>query len=280
MKVDYLWVWRFAAWLATRRPVPIRYSLGNIDEVRFSFVHFSVFFPEAQELHFLVAFPSSKESLYGHYVSRKNDLVWDIDEKSWLTATSALPFSKLSHANVEIEEIHGPISVTHKSLFLFCLSRVLFLSRLKLLRLRLSLQKFNRDFRFSVERMSLLADIVDIQRKRGADTSRRRSIRDEFSANSLYTEKYSLFAWQRNDLQKNLDELRFILDSLVESGDLIRTQSGYRLTGQSLKTLSNYEEDNRRNRASKRSNSVTIFFSFAIALATVVQAWVAVSNHF
>ena len=65
--------------------------------------------------------------------------------------------------------------------------------------------------------------------------------------------------------------LELILKSLIETGDIEKTESGYVVTGKSLTTIAQYEEENRRNKTQTRLNVILVFLTAIIAFATVFQ---------
>lgn len=64
---------------------------------------------------------------------------------------------------------------------------------------------------------------------------------------------------------------RFVLDSLVESGELKRIEHGYQITPKALATLSSYEEDERRHRSQIRTQIVLAFLTAALVVIGIAQ---------
>ena len=88
----------------------------------------------------------------------------------------------------------------------------------------------------------------------------------------LMTELYSI-RWyshpQGGDMRRRLE---FYLDSLVETGELRCINHMYSVTGQGVRALEEYEEQERKHAEGVRLQARALWVAVAIALLTVVQA--------
>ena len=66
--------------------------------------------------------------------------------------------------------------------------------------------------------------------------------------------------------------LELLLESLVESGDVIKTNPNelYKATGKALSTIAHYEEENRRHRQQMRMNFLMVILTTVIAISSVI----------
>jgi len=80
-----------------------------------------------------------------------------------------------------------------------------------------------------------------------------------------------VFAHPKHD--KELKRFRFILDSLVEGGELSQNNGRYELKGRALSTIADYEEAERRHSDSVRQNRRLVWLTLLIAVATLLQAY-------
>lgn len=88
----------------------------------------------------------------------------------------------------------------------------------------------------------------------------------------LMTELYSL-RWLRHpdaDLQRQ--RLTFYLDSLVDTGELKKVNGEYHLTGEALKAIEVYEEQERKHTESVKEQRRMAWLTVAIVLLTAIQA--------
>lgn len=68
-------------------------------------------------------------------------------------------------------------------------------------------------------------------------------------------------------------ELELYLESLVASGDLVKTKGYlYEATGSAIQTIERYEEEEARHVENVRMQRFTVALTFAIAILTVIQA--------
>lgn len=88
----------------------------------------------------------------------------------------------------------------------------------------------------------------------------------------LMTELYSLRWVMHPERDPQQRRLRFYLDSLVDTGELKKVNGDYELTGEALKAIEIYEEQERKHTASVKEQRRMAWLTFAIVLLTAIQA--------
>lgn len=88
----------------------------------------------------------------------------------------------------------------------------------------------------------------------------------------LMTELYSLRWVLHPERDPQQRRLRFYLDSLVDTGELKKVNGDYNLTGEALKAIELYEEQERKHTAGVKEQRRMAWLTLAIVLLTAVQA--------
>lgn len=88
----------------------------------------------------------------------------------------------------------------------------------------------------------------------------------------LMTELYSLRWVLHPEGEDQEYKLGLYLESLVSSGDLVKTGSEFVVASHAILTLEKYEEEERRHRDNLRLQKGMIFLTLLIALLALIQA--------
>jgi len=132
---------------------------------------------------------------------------------------------------------------------------------------------FNSTTPARTKRMDALRDIYDLTLQSGNDffVSRESTI----SSVDLLHKKYGHRIWDHPLQKSRLRELTMVLDSLVETKDLNKKDLGYAMAPTGLKTMSDFEESERKQRTSEIQTWLMIILTLVVAAATVIQAFAA-----
>lgn len=122
---------------------------------------------------------------------------------------------------------------------------------------------FNKKKLITKKRLELLHIIVDIR----LDTGQR-----VFNITDLMTRLYSLRWAIHPSADDQMNRLEYYLESLVSSGELKNENLGYALTGKAISTLEQYEEEERRHRATVNLQRLLVLLTFIIILVGLIQA--------
>ncbi|MDT3736317.1 MAG: hypothetical protein ROZ00_08840 [Denitratisoma sp.] len=88
----------------------------------------------------------------------------------------------------------------------------------------------------------------------------------------LMTDLYSLRWVLHPDGEQQQQRLEFYLESLVETGDLKKINYKYIVAGRALKTIEEYEEQERKHTENVKMQWRTFWLAYAVAFLTAVQA--------
>ncbi|MEX5727252.1 hypothetical protein Ga0609869_000605 [Rhodovulum iodosum] len=263
MNSFHLSLLRLSAWLATNKPIPERYSLSAGYEVKYNFTYLGFEEKGVNYSRFLLLEKPRKEGLTG--------LGWPADASKGVNVS--IPFKIIVDPEYDIRRIYGPIEIKYNTLASYIFGETTLKHKREYWKERLAQRVFNRSFRFSAERMDILEKLVDWRRqllKEGAEGSLSRG---RFSHFDFFSLLYSIRAWGLDDRHIYLEELKFVLDSLVASGELSYRDGRYHLEAKALETLSRYEDSRRRHRDQTKQNSRVSLLTLVIAIATALQAF-------
>ncbi|MEO8389838.1 MAG: hypothetical protein ABI893_07925 [Polaromonas sp.] len=176
------------------------------------------------------------------------------------------PLSGVASRDISITHFYGYNDVQYKGVFNFALGMTFKLPYLKIQVVRAiestNQYFFNKKKLLTKQRIDLLRFMV--QRQLNGQLS--------VSLVDLMTGLYSL-KWIRHpdrDPQKKL--LKFYLDSLVDIGELKYVEHRYQLTGEALKALEVYEEQERKHTENVKIQRGIFWLTAAIVLFTAAQA--------
>jgi hypothetical protein len=120
--------------------------------------------------------------------------------------------------------------------------------------------RFNRKSLVAARRMQVLRVLVDCHPE------------GPLSSDELITRIYSMRFWLHPDYEAKQSMFELYLNSLVRSGDVEARDYNYIVTGQALRTLEEYEENELRHRQGLRVQIAIAVLTLILALLTLVQA--------
>ena len=177
-----------------------------------------------------------------------------------------LSFSEVDPRQIRITHYYGLAQVYYLGVLDFVVNRATLWPYLKIHAVqalsRFDQYLFNKKKLVSKERKTLLKILVD-------DALDGRT---EHEPLDLMTALYSV-KWfshpQGEDAQRRLE---FYLDSLVETGELKKINYKYVVTGQALRAIEEYEEQERKHTENVKIQRRAYWVAIAVAALTVVQA--------
>lgn len=255
---------RLGAWLATIRDVPERYSFSSSYESKHNFTYFWFEYSNGALRRFIVTQKPLKQGLVGSG--------WiNVEEQA---VPLCIPYKLMGRpVAYDIRRVIGPLTIEYKSVWKFIFATLLRAPYRKLSAEKRAQRLFANSFRFSAERMDVLQRIVDWRRASGANTGLLYDFeRDQFSHVNLLSEMFSIRIWGLAEKDKYLAELKFVMNSLAETGELKKVDTNYSLTPRALETLSKFEESNRVHDDAVSHNRWIKFLTVVIAGAATLQA--------
>ncbi len=179
---------------------------------------------------------------------------------------SQIPLSEIQQSDLEVTHFYGLDEVTYNGLAAWAWGRISMWPYAKIWSVRIisSVDQyfFNKRKLVTKQRIDLLRVLID----RELDG---RGISNHID---LMTELYSLRWVMHPDRDPQQRRLEFYLDSLVDTGELKKVNGDYKLTGEALKAIEVYEEQERKHTESVKEQRRMAWLTLAIALLTAIQA--------
>ena len=198
-------------------------------------------------------------------------LKWD---GSRYSQRSTVPLDEVESGEVFLRHYYGLHTIIFTGIPDLAWSRLTGLPYVKLAIAGLRQVGFNRTQLVTKRRIELLRVLIDRECKREKDPySDRRSFYSQDLMSTLYTERWILHP--EGTIQHRT--VRFYLDSLCETGELEHVKSDgltYRLKGEALKTIEEFEEQERKHSENVSMQRRMFWLSVAIVLLALIQAGV------
>ena len=261
MKLLQSLVLKLAAIAATRKPIAERYSLSSSKSPNYNFTYLKLHEQGDEQNDFLVLSRPKPNGLVG--IGWPDGVTPGVD--------MCLPFTAISKPRYEISRIYKSVRITYHSPVRFLIGELTLAHKRLNWREFRTQRAFEKNFRFSSERMEILSKIVDWQRRARSNNIANSILDNEFAPTSAYSEIYTQRAWLLEEKDRFLSELVFVLESLVSTGELRKSGISYKLNGSALSTLSKYEDSKRRFQAQERHNSAIKWLTLFIAASAVIQ---------
>lgn len=177
-----------------------------------------------------------------------------------------IPLHTVNTKDISITHFYGHHEIRYSGITDFAIGRTLFLPYIKILSVQsieaLDQYFFNKKKFYTKQRIELLKFLT--QRRLDGITSS--------SAIDLMTGLYSIKWILHPDKDSQLKRLRFYLDSLVDTGELRRVDHKYELTGEALKAIEVYEEQERKHTENVKVQRRMVWLTLTIVLLTGAQA--------
>jgi hypothetical protein len=177
-----------------------------------------------------------------------------------------IPLATLRLSDFSITHYYGLSSVEYRGIADFILNRLTGWPYLKIRIVRLldhlGQYVFNKKKLYTKQRIELLKFLVD----RALDGQAEHNPLDLMSG--LYTMRW--FLHPQGDQQQN--RVEFYLNSLVETGELKHINYKYIVTGKALRTIEEYEEQERKHTENVKMQWRMFWLTVVVAIGTIVQA--------
>jgi hypothetical protein len=177
-----------------------------------------------------------------------------------------IPLNEIESSDVSITHFYGCSVVEYNGVIDFAIGRTFFFPYFKIHIVRaikaVDQYFFNKKKLMTKQRIDLLRFLV----QRQLDGKRISSSVD------LMTELYSIKWILHPDKDDQLNRVRFYLNSLVDTGEMRRKNDEYQLTGEALKVIEVYEEQERKHTENVKGQRKMLWLTLAIVLLTAAQA--------
>lgn len=186
-------------------------------------------------------------------------LLWE-DEKNGRDATLLIDELKESRPRIVIEHYFHGYQFDYKSPIKFLISQLVSWHRIRIQLDYFSQQAFNRKQLVRKERLELLKLLVEKSIEEPGKT---------FDPLFLGMEFHSRRWFYHPQMKENHAHLKMVMDSLVETGDLKKTDSLYKVSPRALITLSDYACEEQRHQDNLNTFSVGNKLTRAIILVGI-----------
>lgn len=177
-----------------------------------------------------------------------------------------ISLSSIHLKQFSITHYYGLASVGYQGLLDFVLNRVTCWPYIKIHFVlafdRLGQYIFNKQKFYTKQRMELLKFLV----------SRALDGKTEHHALDLMTDLYTLRWYLHPQGEEQQQRVEFYLESLAETGELKQLNYKYVVTGLALRTIEEYEEQERKHTENVKTQSRMVWLTVAVAIAGLVQA--------
>lgn len=269
MKLIRSMIFHTALRFATSKDVPRCYSLSDEPGRRFDFTYFRIDqdLKNAEEFSFLAEKYIQTKGLEGNTYD-------EVDEKPY---KCCVPFECISNPKFDIARIYRNIHITYAKPLNYLIGELFQVHFWLYWRRKLSQVTFNKKFQFRADRIDILMFIVELYREKWGHEDFIQGTDTGFSFITLFHSFCTPKVWGHPKQSMFLAEFKFVLDSLIESGDLSKhADVNYKLEAKALKTISQYAEDEARHRDFERHNKSIRLLTFFIAIAAVSQVLITI----
>jgi hypothetical protein len=195
-----------------------------------------------------------------------NELVCIAWEGNRYSKGMRLPLDSLKLSQFHITHFYGLSTIRYSGLIDFAVGSTTGWPYVKIHTARLTFRVgqyfFNKRKLATRRRMELLSFLVN----------RYLSGKAEFSPIDLMTNLYSIRWVEHPDGESARIQLEAYLEAMVETGELAKSSYKYRVTGQALRAIEEYEEQERKHVENVRMQRAMLWLTIAIAVFTAVQA--------
>lgn len=177
-----------------------------------------------------------------------------------------IPFSLLKDEALDITHFFGAYDLKYKSLTSYFFSGVLPVDRCKIWLGKLDQFLFNRKGLIRSERIDTLKLILE-----RTIENRNFKLNEISLATMLHTQKWVFHP----DKERQLSYGKLLLESLVESGELIKERYEYKLSAKALITISDYEDESKRHNQNLAQSKSMKWLTIVLIIVAIAQTTVA-----
>jgi hypothetical protein len=178
-----------------------------------------------------------------------------------------------SKFSFEATHFYGWAQIRYDSLFEFWKGQFSLLAQRKWLSEKFRQSRFNAVTRFRHDRMDVLKKLVEMHLKKAVEQEPLLFVDDNGqSVVALMERVYSQRVFGHPSYNEESARFRLIIESLAETKDLVqKDKHTFRLSPQSLATIANYEQTERRHQDSLRQSRRLLLLTVVLAAAAVAQ---------
>ena len=187
----------------------------------------------------------------------------------------SVPNNFLFEINLEITHYYKHVRATYEGPLEFFWGLVTLNPVRFLLKQKFSQWAFNWSTKFRHERMSVLKELVEFHIRHCSSRARSSIVLSgyKFSELSYFERKYGYKAFDHPQFYREMEVIELIFRSLCESNDLEKLESEYKIGPNALKSIADYELDERRHKDSVRHNWLIFVLTFVLACTAIAGVY-------
>lgn len=203
---------------------------------------------------------------------------WSKEGRSF-TKEMCIGIEKTNFNNYEIVHSYKGTVTVYSGLREFTranLIKIIFITNAKLKIYSIKQYLFNKRNILVEERVDVLRTLVNLyfeRARRGAFGNN-----NDFTCMDYLSKKNGRFWIRHPDSSYERTRVNLLIASLHQSGDLIKATVGHGIAPQALKTLADYDEEERKHKSLIRLQLTTVLLTIVIASGTIAQAMIAYYN--
>jgi len=255
------WALKQAIKSAVKKPPPERYSLSAANRKNINYRTVTLKFEGKSGFEMMVR-NINYDGICG--------LVWDGERFENPICVSK---SLLKHSSFQLWMVIGTNQYRFSSPQSYLIAEWFKTALLRELRDRISQSRYNFRLKERNDRSKLLQDLVALEMdRRGSEESFRYFDDEGLSHIDLFSKVYGNQIWGHANYLSYLAKFCFVLDSFVESGEVIKNANGrYTISPSSLRTLAKDAVDDQRHRDIQKQNQWIILLTFLLAASAIMD---------
>lgn len=193
-------------------------------------------------------------------------LIWDADQKRFDKETE-ITYNDIISLDADIIHYYGVNEITFKSINDYVLHNTT-----KAIYLKVQYYRFKNWYtRYRFSRKELIVhERIQILRMLIKNHVTSKKADSSMSANEMFTNMYTMLWYIHPKSSEYKKTLQLNLDSLVNTGDLVKNGNQYNVTGKAIDTITRYELEENRYDQQLATQKLTGWLTFAIVLLTLL----------
>lgn len=183
----------------------------------------------------------------------------------------SIPFNLMGEFEFDITHFYGPYDLRYHSINQYLLKGIVPINKAKILIGKGQQFLFNKKELIRSERIEVLKIILEKELDEGGYETSSLSL-----STLLHTEKWVFHP----DKTRQQRYYNLLLESLKDSGDLIKTTYAFKLSSKALITISQFEEDQKKHRENIQQSKSMRRLTFALIFVGLIQASVTLYGIF
>ena len=257
------WAKRFAVKRALRKPTPKRFSLDsenwpNID-------YYSVHLTKKENNDLFAAREFNPPDI--------SAIMWDGEK---FEETVQIPLSEIQSYDIEITHFFRQVRTKYTDAKDFLWGDLTLKPQRYIFGEWLAQRAYNQNTKFRHDRIAVLRELMALRLSRASDDFPWLFDDHYLEETELFRAIYGDRVFGHEQSDRELAQFHFLLESLVASGELEKSEKKYRVSDNAIKSVAEYEEQERRHQDNVIHNNRLFWITVVLAVAAFAQVLAAV----